>query len=64
MYEPKLYMVNKGHKIRWDGRTYIYDYELPNSMIIDKTWVDQRVVILRKHVKEEIIKKKLKKKED
>ena len=51
-------MVNKENKLRVNGKTYIYGDDLPEGARIDQTWVDQRVVILKKAVKETRIKEK------
>ena len=52
------YQVNKGHKVKHNGRSYVYGDILPSDLIIHQSWLDQRVLIIRKEAKEEKIKMK------
>ena len=47
-YKPSDYMVNKSHKVRHKGKSYIYGDDLPEGLTIYPSWVEQRILILKK----------------
>jgi hypothetical protein len=56
MYNTSDYMVNKGQKVRHNGKAYVYGDDLPTDLVIQPSWVEQRILIVKKEIKEEKIK--------
>jgi hypothetical protein len=54
------YMINKGHKIRYGNGSLNYGDDIPNDVILHPSWIEQRVVILKKDVKENLLKQRKK----